>query len=304
MRNLFHIELGEFTIGWFLLSVVLGGLLGAGIKYMFEVRLPESFKLRQRIHENLRKYSYPLLQAASDVELRIETILNQGACRDWMSTEVINELRQRRGFLENTAEGMGYFYLSTLYVFARYFAWVEILKRETGFLDFPHGGKSRSFYKILHRITNSFRYKELWPISKEEINQGRDAYHLYRHAQAALGEMMIIEEKGTLACISFKKFVDLYTSPDIALARPWLRNLEKYFEGLANIDAGDLNQVLEKREYRILRLIAIQYWFYKLIQCLDPKFEKVQSRAAAHEEHILSRLPLSYRNRVVELPLN
>src|SRR6266496_6397428 len=162
MQNFLKINLCEFTIGWFLLSVVFGGIFGAILKYLFQVRLPQSLKRKQKIEQKVRKYSDPLLQAASDVELRIQTLLKKGIRTDWLKTSVTKELERGGGFLKDPTKGLGYFFLSTVYVFARYFAWVEILKHEAGFLDFPRGKESVDFYGILHRIDNAFRYTDLW----------------------------------------------------------------------------------------------------------------------------------------------
>lgn len=304
MQDFLKINLGEFTVGWFLLSVVVGGLFGAVVKYLFEVRLPQSLKRRQRVEEKVRKYSYPLLQAASDVELRIQTLLDKGIRTDWLKSSIIKELEHGRGFLEDPCKGLGYFFLSTVYVFARYFAWVEILRREAGFLDFPHGKKSTDFYGILHRINNAFRYTGLWRADDVKLRV-KDCTALYRHVQSAIGEIMIVERNNELNCISFREFVDKYKDAGNAQFRFWLRNLMNYFEDLSDVDIEKIDQVLTERgEYRVLRLIAIQYWYFKLVQFLDPKFQKVQRRDEGHEQSILSLLPDSYRAAVINLPVD
>ncbi len=299
MEGFLNKNLGEFTLSWFLLSVILGGLFGAVIKYLFEVWLPASMKRRQRIEEKVRRYSYPLLQAASDVELRIQNILDKGVQTNWLRSDVITKLEKGEGFLADPCKGIGYFFLSTVYVFARYFAWVEILKREAGFLEFPREKESMGFYGVLHRINNAFRYTELWQSNKEK----KDCTALYRHIQSAIGEIMIIERNKELDCISFREFVDKYTDNKNERFRFWLRNLMSYFEDLSGIDISNINQVLDERgEYRIIRLVAVQYWFFKLIQHLDPKFEKVQYRNEQHAQSILNLIPDSYHVTVINLP--
>jgi hypothetical protein len=300
-----QLDFGQYSLGWFLLSVVLGGTLGAILKYIFEVRLPESLKSRQEVEEKVAHYSYPLLQAASDVELRIETVLTKGIRSNWLGSDVVQGLRAGGGFLENTSEGLGYFYLSTLYVFARYFAWIEILRRETGFLEFPSGSKSKELYQILHRINNAFRYSGLWQLSDEERQQANDYSRLHRHLQSAIGEIMIVKQNGKLDCISFLEFVSKYKGSQGNQFRFWLHNLEEYFEGLSNIDVADIEQdITQTREYRVLRLIALQYWFYRLTNFLDPKFEKVQRRDERNQESIRNRLPAAYRIAVEQLPVD
>jgi hypothetical protein len=301
MQNLLNKDLGEFTVGWFLLSVIVGGIFGAAIKYLFEVRLPQSMKRKQRIEEKVRKYSYPLLQAASDIELRIQNILNEGVKEGWLKSSVIDDLNRGEGFLKDPCKGIGYFFLSTVYVFARYFAWIEILKREAGFLDFPRGEESMDFYDILHRVNNAFRSTDLWELNNGK-QEARDCTLLHRHTQSAIGEIMITERNKILDCISFREFVDKYTDHNNDRFRFWLRNLMSYFEDLSDIDIADMAQVLsEKGEFRILRLIAIQYWYFKLIQFLDPYFEKVQYRDELYEKKILEPIAEPYRTAVINL---
>lgn len=302
MENFLTRNLGEFTLGWFLLSVVFGGLFGAILKYVFQFLLPQSVKRKQKIDEKVRKYSDPLLQAASDVELRIQTLLSKGIRTDWLKANVKNELETGGGFLEDPTKGLGYFFLSTVYVFARYFAWVEILKREAGFLEFPRGKKSVDFYGILHRINNAFRYTDLWPASQGS-QPIKDCTNLYRHVQSAIGEIMIVKRDKEADCISFREFVNQYKDESNDQFRFWLRNLMAYFEDLSDIDITNMDQVLsERREYRVFRLVAIQYWYFQLIAFLDPKFEKVQPRDGQYGPGILNLLPDSFRTAVIDLP--
>ncbi len=301
MQNPLQYGLGEFTIGWFLLSIVIGGIFGAFLRYLFDIRLAEDFRRRRSFEEKIRQYSYPLLAAASDVELRIETILSKGIRKGWLTSDVVRTVNEKKGFLENPAEGIGYFYLSTLYAFARYFAWLEIMRRETGYLEFPtNERKSQHLYHILHRVNNAFRCTDLWDI--DDQSNAKDFTKLHRHIQSAIGELMLIERNDELICMSFHEFVDYYFQPDNHKFRFWLCNLGKYFEGLSNLNVDDVEQIIKTGEYRIFRLVAIQYWFYQLVRYLDPKFEKVQDRSPEHEKTILNRLPASYRLKVVELP--
>jgi hypothetical protein len=301
MRNILRLDLGEFTLGWFLLSVLVGGILGAAIKYLFEVQLPESLKQRRLIRQRVRKYSYPLLQAASDLELRIDNMLTNGLKGDWLASDIMRELEEGKGFLKDP-DKRGYFLLSSLYVFARYFAWVEILRREARFVEFPLGNEANGLFGILHRVNNSFRCTSLWP----DISDPRslnDSIGLYRHVQSAIGETMVVERNKELECISFREFANKYRSSGNDDFRFWLRNLVSYFEGLSSIQIENIELILEeRREYRVLRLIAIQYWLFELVCFLDSGFDKVQPRHKEHKQNLLNLLPERYRASVINLP--
>ncbi len=300
MRNLLRLDLGEFTLGWFLLTVLVGGVFGAAIKYLFEVRLPDSLKQRRLTRERVRKCSYPLLQAASDLELRIDNMLQKGVQKDWLRSNVLKEIEQGKGFMEDPQK-LGYFFLSSLYVFARYFAWVEILRREARFVEFPMK-KKHGLYSILHKVNNAFRYTELW-LNRPNPQHTKDSTVLYRHIQSAIGETMIIERNKELECISFREFVNKYRGSENSDFRFWLRSLASYFDDLTNINTTDVETMLEERgEYRILRLIAIQYWVFDLVCFLDPSFDRVQWRDPVHKQRLLNFLPERYRDAVKNLP--
>jgi len=298
IKDLLTANLGEFTVGWLLASAVLGGGLGAVIRYVFEIHLPESHRTRQQSLTQVRKYTYPLLQAADEVEHRLNRILTQGIGSDWLSSSVIRGLRKHKGFLADPARGAGYFFLSTLYVFARYFAWVEILHREAGFLEFSRSKRLRAFNACLTRIGNAFRSTELWPPGERLT---KDFSKLHRHLQSALGESMIVERDNQLTCISFREFVLKYTDPKNGQFRFWFTNLEKYFDDLCGIDFRNIDRfIMESGDGRVVRLILLQYAFYKLVEFIDPKFERVQKRTN-REEVILRRLPPAYRSAVGRL---
>jgi hypothetical protein len=293
MSDLLTKSLGEFTVGWLLVSVGFGGLLGGLAKYLFEFHLPESLKARQQSAIQVRKYSYPLLQSADAVEHRLETLLTRAIDEKWFATEIVARVRKGGGFLADPVKEQGYFFLSTLYVFARYFAWLEILRQEAVYLNYSRSKNMRVFNKNLIRINNTFRYTDIWDLDEEERAPVRDSTKLYRHLQAALGESMIVERNGQLQCRSFREFALTYTNPAAAENRYWLRSLEDYFEGLGEKPSS--------QDFRIYRLVLLQYSFYKLIRFLDPKEARVQARPRDHEERILARLPKAQKEAVHRL---
>jgi len=293
-------QLGPYTIGWLVISVLGGGILGALIKYLFETRLTEQFRSKQQAFQAIRKYSYPLLLAANDVELRIERILSIGIKRDWLSSEVVQKVQEGKGFLSNPSEEKGYFYLSTLYVFARYFAWLQIFIQAVGHLDAPPSKELRELTGILARICNSFRIPDIWG---EDGRQTKERPTLYRHIQTALGETMIVRRDNDWDCLSFREFVGKYKEPSNEWFRFWFDNLDKYYVDLCNIDIEQIDQVEPNRDrYRILRLVVLQYWFYKLVRFLDKDYKRVQKRKPDHEEIILGRLPNKYKDVVNNIP--
>src|SRR5687767_9359139 len=99
MPSLLNSQLGEFTLAWFLISVVCGGVLGAVIKYVFETMLPERLRHYRDMDKIVQRFSYPILLACNDAEQRIETMMVRGVKSNWLSEDVIYELKKGKGFL-------------------------------------------------------------------------------------------------------------------------------------------------------------------------------------------------------------
>lgn len=305
----------EHSIAWLIITFIIGligGVFGGGIKLLFEVFLPYSFKRRKIQQEIFDKYSSPLLQCADEVELRLSIILSYGIKYDWLSKKEVDKIKSLSNagvdkvepdseYLQNIVEGKGYFFISTIYIFAKYFAWIKIIEKEGAFSQFPEKKEIRAFNKIIDKISSSFKVVEIFGIKYEDKDNINDSISLYSYLQSTIGEIMLNKENDKYTCISFQEFVLKY-GKDKSF-RQWLRNLEKYFEGLTNYNITELAEIIkEKKEYRLARLVLIQYWFFQLIKFLDPTFDKVKNRSPKHDYQIIKYLPEDYKDAIVNMP--
>jgi hypothetical protein len=247
MNHWFTQAFQEHSILWLLISALLGGIIGAGIKLLFENVFAVQIGDHRSARLAIRKYNYPLLRSAESLNRYIELLLHN-IDKKWFDDKEDN-----------------YFKLALLYQFSDFFGWINILEEEA-FLEYEASSKrdvrqfNICFYDAIQCL-NSFRYfiqKENPVWSTEEIEKGT----LHKMIISAIGELMMVtegKENTKRRTATFLEFVDLYSVPK---NRRWFDNLERFLSELS----GNTN-----RDVRINRLIAFAINQRLLIYFLDPK---------------------------------
>lgn len=180
----------------------------------------------------LRKYREPLIVAAYDLQSRIFNILRQ----DFLAY-VRNDVWGRR----ETALG------STSFVFAQWFGWREILRREVELLEF----ETEETGHLLSRITATFASDDHGP-----------TFLLWKPEQRAIGEGMIGMWRGEASCVGYGEFL---VRRDSSL-QPLLSPLERDVIALADSHPGGVDQ----------RLLEVQHLLVELIDMLDVGHRRYQ----------------------------
>ena len=119
----------------------------------------------------MSKYRDPLLRSAIDLQSRLYNIRRNHALQN---------------FAAKPQAEQEYLRTNTLYVFAEYFGWVEILRREVQFLDLGDLDLNRRLSELLVGITKAFgtsRYNGEKPFDP--------TLKLFNGEQRALGEIMM-----------------------------------------------------------------------------------------------------------------
>jgi len=97
---------------------------------------------------------------------------------------------------------------TTIFRFAQYFGWTEILRREIQFLSFPEEQDTRCVAQlqsqIAGRLANSTKDEPLM---------------IWVDQQRAIGERMIVEEHGKVLCMGYARFCDEYDASFAPLCR-------------------------------------------------------------------------------------
>lgn len=154
-----------------------GGVLAALVSGFVVLR---RYKLerKQRAEEVLARYREPLAAAAFDLQSRLYNILEL-------------EFFEKFGQGERAEEALR----TTLFRFAQYFGWTEILRRDIQFLSFPTDAETRRVAELQESIAECFRNDDYGP----EVM-------IWSDEQRAIGELMIIEEHGKVLSMGYAAF--------------------------------------------------------------------------------------------------
>jgi hypothetical protein len=89
--------------------------------------------------------------------------------------------------------------MTTLFRFAQYFGWTEILRREVQFLSFPTEQATRDVTDLQQRIA-----ERIASSAKDE------PLMIWVDEQRAIGERMIVEDQGKVRCMGYGAFCEAY----------------------------------------------------------------------------------------------
>lgn len=221
-------------------SVVLTALLGARAaegRLQLQAEIEEQRAARVKQEERLdlmKRVRDPVLWAAFDLQSRIYNIAAQRFLLVYL--------------LRGTAEQRAYAQQNTLFLFAQYLAWVEIVRRSVHFLDLGDKRENRELVNQFSKIS-SILNSDGFP----------DAiFCIFRGDQRAIGEIMIgARSDGELSCIGYAEFC-ARTDADPSFAQ-WFARLSK-----------DIDQLAGGEQWHP-RLVALQNSLVDLITLLDPE---------------------------------
>ena len=242
----------ENSILWLLLSSILGGIIGASMRFVFEVILPQQLQQRQQVIAAKRRYATPILLAAEDLRRRLENIIRhiQNVEReDWLSGQ----------------DPTGYFFLSTLYVVGQFFGWLQILRRTVVYLDFTTTRETRKYERFLDAIEIGFSDPGLFGIVQTSYpSQTQDQWVFTFHLQA-IGTAMIIRDGDENRTLDFASFHKKFTENIHSEVNTWFSPLVRLFEGLTADDP------------RFHRLVAIHAILNAFIEYVDANHLRTES---------------------------
>jgi hypothetical protein len=237
-------NLGSVTVLAAIVGLV-GGLVGAGAKFLLDFLLAEKFKREWQTIEIKRKYSAPIVRAADDLAARIENIHHQFAKRtgaNWL-----------RPLTEEDVKALPfdrYFYISTLYLFAQLICWIEILKREQTYLDFTSTKETRIFNAHLNLLYAALSSPGFTGSHSDRTSKD---HWIFFHYLSGIGEAMAKKnDGGGLTCLTFGDFSARYKEVRASDQKRWFEEIERLFL--------DLSDVTDDPRWRRIQIL----WF-----CLD-----------------------------------
>jgi hypothetical protein len=189
------------TAIWALIASVIGGIVGAGVKFTFEDLLRPRIGWRRDTQRVVSRFTTPLLRSAEALERRINNLVrNEDA--HWFETDE-------------------YYRISTLYVFGEHLGWMRVIERRFGFVPIEAMRRGRAFTTRLYgivRALSSFAYFREY----QSADVGTSA--VPRLMLTAIGEVMTAADHESV--IEFTEFVTRYVN-DPQFAR-WFAELDQF----------------------------------------------------------------------------
>jgi hypothetical protein len=213
--------------------IALIALAGSVFSTIVTVFGAPALQARHDARKVLDNYREPLLAASYELQARLYNILELKFVESYINDDTAGK---RNSAIE-----------STLYVFAQFFGWREIIRREVQYLRFSRDRQTREIGRLLQDIGETF-------LSDEYGSQ----FMFWRVEQRGLGERMIVSADGKMTCLGYASFIE-----HRATMQEWLDPLENDLE---NIRDGGRK-----------RLTELQHLLLELVRRLDDKQKRYPS---------------------------
>jgi len=182
-----------------------------------------------RLHREIGAWANPVRDAASSLERRLDNILNHDGYQ-----------ALARGYVHpDWSITHDYFRNSTVYLFARYFCWIHMLRQELSFELFRSQQERKQFFDAIDAVSRALGDYD------PPLYQGAGAdKQVFRLQQQAIGELLATRRNGRRACRSYPYFVTRITRPGFsAFFAPVVQLLDSLSPG-------------EKRWHRVVEVHA------------------------------------------------
>jgi len=206
--------------------IALIALAGSIISTSLTVFWAPALQARRDAKKTLDNYREPLLAASYELQARLYNILQLNFVAKYISG---NKAKH-----DSAVD-------STLYVFAQFFGWSEIIRREVQYLRFSKDEQTREIGRLLREVAETF-------LADEYGTQ----FMIWRVEQRGIGERMIVSADDSVKCLGYASFVK-----DRSAMEEWLSPLEH-----------DLENVQDDGRKR---LTDLQHLLIELVRHLDNK---------------------------------
>jgi len=189
----------------------VGAIAGAAIGAYAQLRTQRAHA-RREAEAVLARYREPLLAAVVDLQWSIHNILGRQFL--WRLVH------------ENDGGRRDVALASTVFNFAQYFGWREVLRLESQLIEFEEVDETRAVSRLLSDVTS--RLSAMEPTDDE-------SFRLFKAEQRAIGELMLMEHAGNTVCVGYAAF----RRERRELAAEWLDRLEDDLCALAGTESPD-----------------------------------------------------------------
>jgi hypothetical protein len=195
------------------------------------------------------KFREPLLQAAFNLQSRLFNI-----ARGDFLTKFLNG--ERRGDADYPID-------NTLYLIGQYLCWVEIVRRESQFLDPRSRDRERAVADHVEKVRREFAASD----------RKTAELRIFRGQQRAIGELLLEPVAHQMPggprwdCMGYARFAE----------RVHEESLDRWFSALRD----DLRAMTAQPGRGLDRMVAIQHELLELVHLLDPEAQRTSGRLRA-----------------------
>lgn len=186
-----------------------------------KVELDEQTRAKDRLREEVLRWTNPVLDAVKGLESRLSNILSD------QLHEALHRSRKDRPVDPDWAVSYDYVLPTTLYLFANYFAWIRLLQEKLSFELFESEQVKTRFFDAMWRVSNTLSE---WP--REEVRgSGCDA-QVFALQQRAIGEAVIRRDTESPRPMTVPEFLSAYGNKDEPTFNAILEPLRELVEDL------------------------------------------------------------------------
>jgi hypothetical protein len=195
-----------------------------------DLRAAEDRRLERE--KAVSRYREPLAHAAYDLQSRLYNMLELGLIQRFYDTGTDRE----RSYVLN----------SSVFLFAQYFAWTEIIRRDIQYIDLGTDAQTARLARLQDDIYSLWQTHRFGP-----------AFRVFAGEQRAIGERMIRDAPRGPECIGYVAFLDLNRKDEDDLLTALKEDVGNYSK-----------QSAQSRP----RLVALQNAMIDLLEFLDPGY--------------------------------
>lgn len=232
--------------------------VSASIGFVGKSLLDSFFKRREKNYEISKKYSRPILFSGAELQDRLWYITQREAS---FENPVLLRKDDSEPFSAISSMKRRHYLVSTIYLFGRYFAYIEILKKKVQFVELHTLNKTINFTLLVKNVERILSDTNLSDRSKIPIKTDRQ---LFKLQQTYIGEKLIIEKDGEMQCMSFADFYDGF---DNTFSK--IQDFQDLIELITKAVSGD------REDFSLARCCLLANALVDLIDYLDPKYQYV-----------------------------
>ena len=195
---------------WLIVSGIIGGVIGASVKFAFEDVLGPRLGYRREVSRLVARYTVPLLRSAESLERHFNNMVLNDASK-WVVEDE-------------------YYRLSSLYVFGEYLGWIRMIERRFGFLPVEATRRGAGFRRHLYGPYRGLTGASYFP---RTLSTSVAESAIPRRMLTAIGEVVITLDHESI--IDFTEFCTRMTR-DAQFSR-WFRELDQFLR-TANVAAA------------------------------------------------------------------